>query len=105
MTNFEYKIRFEAIPWTSPMRGVRHKVEPIGDKKFRLVEYTPEMEPHWCERGHAGYILDGQMEIEFKEGAQIFKAGDGVNIPDGPEHMHKATVVSGVVRAFFIEDA
>jgi mannose-6-phosphate isomerase-like protein (cupin superfamily) len=104
MMDKECNIQFSTIPWASPMKGVRHKVKPVGDKKLRLVEYTQEMEPHWCERGHTGYILDGQMEIEFEEGVHTFKAGDGVNIPNGPEHKHRAKVVSGVVRAFFIED-
>ena len=30
---------------------------------------------------------------------------NGIAIPDGLEHRHRATVLSGVVRAMFVEDA
>jgi hypothetical protein len=92
------------MPWSSPVKGVRHKEQSIGDRKLRLVEYSEEMEPHWCERGHTGCILDGRIEIEFKDGVQTFKTGDGVSIPGGPEHKHKARVILGIVRAVFIEE-
>lgn len=101
----KYRIDFDSVEWSSPMDGVRHKLVPYQDKKLRLVEYSSDMEPHWCERGHVGYILDGQFQIEFADGVRIFNAGDGVVIPDGPDHKHRATVISNVVRAIFIEDA
>jgi ethanolamine utilization protein EutQ (cupin superfamily) len=101
----EYKVDFKSLPWALPMRGVRHKELVFGDRKLRLVEYSDKMESHWCERGHSGYILDGQIEIEFSDGVQTFKAGDGINIPGGSQYKHKARVLSGIVRAFFIEDA
>ena len=87
------------------MDGVRHKVFPFQERRLRLVEYSSDMEPHWCERGHAGYILEGVFQIEFTNGTQIFNAGDGIAIPGGPEHRHKATVSSATVRAVFVEDA
>jgi len=87
------------------MDGVRHKVFPFQGRRLRLVEYSSEFEPHWCERGHVGQILEGRFQIEFNDGTEVFKAGDGVAIPDGPEHRHRATVLSGIVRALFVEEA
>ena len=101
----KYKIDFDSVQWSSPMDGVRHKIFPFQDKKLRLVEYSSDMEPHWCDRGHAGYILEGRFQIEFTDGTEVFGAGDGIVIPNGPRHKHKATVLSEVVRAVFIEDA
>jgi quercetin dioxygenase-like cupin family protein len=75
-----------------------------GSKRVRLVEYSKSMPPHWCERGHYGYILDGRMEIKFADCVRVFTAGDGVFIPDGPEHRHNAKVLSEVVRVVFVED-
>jgi mannose-6-phosphate isomerase-like protein (cupin superfamily) len=63
------------------------------------------MEPHWCERGHAGLILEGQFQIEFADGTEVFNAGDGIAIPHGSEHRHRATVLSSPVRAVFVEEA
>lgn len=101
----KYKVDFDSIPWSSPMDGVRHKIFPFENKILRLVEFSSEMEPHWCERGHAGYILEGQFQIEFSHSTHIFNAGDGIAIPEGSEHKHKATVLSEIVKALFIEDA
>jgi hypothetical protein len=99
------KIDFDTLPWECPMPGIRHKAVSHGIRKVRLVEYAREMEPHWCERGHHGYILSGTMEIEFAGGALVFEAGHGVFIPAGHAHRHRARVLSDLVRAIFVEDA
>ena len=62
------------------------------------------MPPHWCERGHIGYILEGRFEIQFDNDTIIYEKGDGVFIPDGKKHRHNAKVLSEVVKAFFIEE-
>ena len=101
----KYRCDFDSLHWTFPMDGVRDKVFPFQEGRLRLVEYSPDMEPHWCERGHVGYVLEGQFQIEFNDGTQVFNAGDGIVIPGGPEHRHKATASSAIVRAIFVEDA
>ena len=68
------------------------------------MEYTTAMEPHWCDRGHFGWILEGRFEIEFDGRTEVFETGDGVFIPDGEEHRHRARVLGNVVRALFVED-
>jgi hypothetical protein len=100
-----YRVDFDALESESPIPGVRQKVVVVGDVKLRLVEYTPEMESHWCMVGHTGQILAGTFEIEFADGVLLFEPGDGVLIPSGPEHRHKARAVSPVVRALFVEGA
>jgi mannose-6-phosphate isomerase-like protein (cupin superfamily) len=101
----KYKIDFNSVQWESPMVGIRHKVFPFGERRLRLVEYSQSMKPHWCERGHTGYILEGRFQIEFDDGVRVFNAGDGVVIPDGSDDKHRATVLSEIVRAIFVEDA
>ncbi|MEW6352046.1 MAG: AraC family ligand binding domain-containing protein [Thermodesulfobacteriota bacterium] len=100
-----YRIDYSLFDWESPMEGVRHKVFSAKGKRLRLVEYTPAMQPHWCEKGHIGYILDGRLEIEFPQETFVFESGDGLFIPDGPAHRHMARALSDVVRAVFVEDA
>jgi quercetin dioxygenase-like cupin family protein len=99
-----YNIDFEKVDWTSPLTGMRQKVFEDGAKRVRLVEYGRDMEPHWCSRGHFGYVLDGRFEIEFDGGTEIFEAGDGVFIPGGDEHRHKGRVLSDRVTVVFVED-
>jgi quercetin dioxygenase-like cupin family protein len=100
---FPYKINFDQIEWESPIAGVRHKyIDQVGHR-IRLVEYSNEMPPHWCEKGHCGYLLRGKMEIEYSDTKIIYNPGDGIFIPDGPEHKHKGKVLSEQALVFFIE--
>ena len=98
-----YLVDFGAIPWTVPMEGVRCKIHAEGDRRVRLVEYGSPMPPHWCEKGHAGFILEGEFEIEFERETLVFRSGDGVFIPDGPAHKHRARALTDTVTALFVE--
>lgn len=98
-----YKINFDELNWDTPIKGVRHKIVDQEGTRIRLVEYTREMPLHWCCKGHAGYLLDGEMEIEYNSDKIIYKKGDGIYMPDGEEHKHKARVISEKAVVFFIE--
>ncbi|MCX6907075.1 MAG: cupin domain-containing protein [Verrucomicrobia bacterium] len=100
-----HRINFSSLAWESLMEGVREKAFTDGVKKLRLVEYAPAMPPHWCEKGHFGYILEGRFEIEFADVTYVFEQGDGVFIPSGAEHKHRARALSDIVRVVFVEDA
>lgn len=101
--NEKRHLKFDEVEWESPIPGMRQKVLRGEGLRVRLVEYTGAMEPHWCERGHAGCILEGMLETEFDDGIEILTAGDGVLIPDGARHRHRARVLTGPVRALFVE--
>lgn len=101
----QYMINFESMEWESPADGVRFKAYEQGSKKLRLVEFFKEfVEPDWCTKGHIGYILEGQMEIDFDEKIELFGPGDGVFIPAGPQHKHKGRVLTDKVKAILVED-
>ena len=100
-----YLVDFSTIPWVSPLPDVRHKLHQVDARTLRLVEYSQIMEPHWCERGHIGHIVEGRMKIEFKEESQIFEKDDAVFIPPGARHAHRATALTATVTALFVEDA
>jgi quercetin dioxygenase-like cupin family protein len=100
----QYVVDFESIPWEAPMAGLRFKADRRGARQLRLVEYTPDMEPHWCEKGHIGYLLDGRFEIRFDDDVFTFSPGDGIFIPPGKEHRHMGKALTERVRAVFVED-
>ena len=99
----QYKIKFDDIEWESPVEGVRYKKYIHENKQVRLVEYSKEMPPHWCEKGHYGMILEGEMEIEYQNEKIIYGKGDGVFIPDGTEHKHRGRVLTEFVKVIFVE--
>jgi quercetin dioxygenase-like cupin family protein len=99
-----YLVNLAALPWESPALGIRHKLHRVDSRVLRLVEYSQEMVPHWCSKGHIGQIVEGALEIEFGTGTLRFKAGDLVFIPAGPEHAHRAVVLTPTATALFVED-
>ena len=100
----QYKVNFEGINWEDPIEGVKCKIFKYGNKQLRLVVYTKEMPPHWCEKGHFGYILEDKFEIEYQNEKIIYQTGDGVFIPDSKEHKHRAKVLSEFVKVIFMEN-
>ncbi len=102
----QYKIGFQSMEWQAPAAKVMFKAYEQDGKKLRLVEFSKGfIEPDWCRKGHIGYILEGQMELDFNGKVIKFGAGDGVFIPTGEKHKHKGTVLTDVVKVILVEDA
>jgi quercetin dioxygenase-like cupin family protein len=100
-----YRIEFDGIAWQTPAVGARFKVHREGARQFRLLELTPEFEePEWCEKGHAGFIVAGELDINFHGLVVRFPQGSALSVPAGPQHGHKAKAVTPLVRLFLIED-
>ncbi|MDD5312744.1 MAG: cupin domain-containing protein [Dehalococcoidia bacterium] len=102
---FQYKADFSKLEWEIPIEGVRHKYFDRDGLRLRLVEYSKDMPPHWCEKGHYGYVIEGRMEIEYENGSVTYNPGDGILIPDGPEHKHRGKVLTDKALIFFVEKA
>lgn len=100
---FPYKIDFKKLEWDLPIEGVRQKFIDQNNFRLRLVEYSKRMSPHWCEKGHYGFLIEGQMKIEYEKSKIIYEPGDGIFIPEGPGHKHRARVISEKVLVFFVE--
>jgi len=101
----QYRIDFESMEWEVPADGVRFKAYGQCGRKLRLVEFSKEfVESDWCTKGHIGYILEGQMEIDFNGKKEVFSPGDGVFIPAGEEHKHKGRVLTDKVKAILVEN-
>ena len=100
-----YRINWDSLPWTTPMLGVRFKMHEQDGRKLRLAEFTREFkEPDWCRKGHIGYVLEGEGELQFSEQTVSLKAGDGIFIPAGEEHKHLLHVLGGRVRVVLVEE-
>ena len=101
----QYKVDFDSMPWQTPAAGVRFKACERDGRRLRLAEFTEEfVEQDWCTKGHIGYILKGQMEIDFDGNVIVVGAGDGLFIPAGREHNHKARVLTDTVQMVLVED-
>ncbi|MFH1008675.1 MAG: cupin domain-containing protein [Candidatus Latescibacterota bacterium] len=99
----QYKAPFDKLEWESPIEGMRHKYIGQNELRMSLVEYSKGMPRHWCEKGHYGYLIQGQMEIEYENARIVYEPGDGIFIPSGPDHKHRGNALSEKVLAFFLE--
>jgi len=101
----KYKVDFNTIPWDTSAVGVRFKVYEQNGRKLRLAEFTKEFfEADWCTKGHIGYVLEGQMKIDFDGKVVMFGPGNGLFIPAGEKHKHKAKVLTDVLKIVLVED-
>ncbi len=100
-----HRVDFESLPWESPAPGVRFKKHQDNGRQLRLVEFTKEfVEPDWCVKGHTGYVLEGVITVDFHGKDMVFVAGDGLFIPPGNEHGHKARPVTDAVTLVLVDE-
>jgi hypothetical protein len=86
-------VDFESIPWENPAPGVRYKAFIKGNQRLRLLEFSDSfIEPDWCIKGHAAYVIDGEFSLHLKDGIVHLKKGDIGFIPAGDEYGHKAVL-------------
>jgi hypothetical protein len=99
------RIAFEEMPWETSPSGVRFKVRRLGGQQLRLLEFSRDLNhPHWCTTGHVGYVVDGDMEVEFGSGAVVvYRTGDGVAIQAGEADKHRPRALTEHVRLIFVE--
>jgi hypothetical protein len=101
----DHKVDFESLPWQAPAPGVRCKAYEHEGRRLRLAEFTKEfVETDWCVKGHIGYVLEGVIAVDFHGKEAIFVAGDGLFIPPGNEHGHKARAVTDTVTLVLVDE-
>jgi quercetin dioxygenase-like cupin family protein len=81
---------FEPMGWRQ--RGERRSARGTGKRVPRPT-------------GHVRYVIEGDMEIEFDDRVEKYRAGDGLVIPAGMMDRHRPKALSDRVRLVFVEDA
>jgi hypothetical protein len=101
----QYRVMFESLDWQSPIHGARFKAFRSGTKQLRLVEFTSEfVEPDWCENGHIGFVIQGELEIDFHGRLVRYPEGSGIFITSGSASGHKGRSITPTVLLFLVED-
>ena len=99
----QYKVDFGEIPWESTIEHARSKTCRLNGRQIRIVEFARDfVEPDWCTKGHIGYVLEGDMDIDFQGVVVRYHQGDGLSIPAGTKHI--ARVLSDVVTLVMVEE-
>jgi len=90
-------ISFNDLPWEDIAPGARQKSIERGNQRIRLVCFSDTFEEEaWCCAGHRGYLLDGEMHINFNGTFKHFAKGDGLWIEKREETKHKVVMSLGM---------
>jgi hypothetical protein len=101
----QYRILFDELEWQDGIRGARFKAFRSGNKQIRLLEFTSAfIEPDWCEKGHVGFVVFGELEIDFRGKLVRYPQGSAIFIPSAAESGHKARSISAVTQLFLVEE-
>ena len=91
-----YLINFKNMDWERPAQGIRQKIFIRDNKRIMLVEFSENfIDTEWCKNRHIGYIVEGNITIDFNGKLIEFKSGDGIFIPEGEDNKHKGIIAKG----------
>jgi quercetin dioxygenase-like cupin family protein len=81
-------VAFGEASWEEEADGVRAQVRQVDGARWAIVVYAPGCgRPEFCEVGHEGYVIEGEIEYEFESGGTITaKAGEGFVLPTDDLH-------------------
>lgn len=97
------KIDFAALGWEAVATGLRVKSIEKDGKRIRLLEHSQEArEEEWCEKSHVGYVVEGELEIDFSGKTETFRTGEAIFISAGEKH--KAISITEKTLLFLVED-
>ncbi len=80
------------------------RVAEAAGRKLRVVELSPGyLANHWCEKGHAAYVLYGELTLERQGGERVvLRRGQGFAVGDGPP-AHRARAGRKGARLFLVD--
>ena len=71
-------VPFGELRWTDDAPGIRAREAEVEGKRWATVEYGEGAHREaWCEEGHRGYVVSGEIEYEFDDGRDPLRASQG----------------------------
>ncbi len=99
-------VDFPSLAWEEEGPGIRARVGGAAGSRWALVEYAPgAAREEWCTDGHRGYVLAGEIEYAFADGAPPLRlrAGQGFVLAAGTGHRGRNPGAE-LARLFLIDD-
>lgn len=106
----ERSVPFGEFEWTDDAPGIRAREADVEGARWAIVEYGEGVgREEWCEEGHRGYVLKGEIQYEFDDGRTPLRASEGEAflLPAAPIRggAHRGRNLSaGPTRLFLIDD-
>src|SRR5438477_541796 len=75
-----------------------------GDLRVRVVDYSPGyVADHWCDRGHVLYTLEGELEVELRDGRMFaLRPGMSFIVSDYGDAAHRVVTREGA-KVFIVD--
>jgi quercetin dioxygenase-like cupin family protein len=99
-------IALQSLPSADDVPGITAQETHAQGRRWAIVEYGPHARrEEWCLDGHAGFVLEGQVEYEFTddEPAMLVSAGHAFTLATGRGHRGHNPGES-IARLFLIDD-
>lgn len=76
----------------------------LEDLRLREVGYTAGyVADHWCDRGHVLYVLEGELEVELRDGRKFgMKPGMSFHVSDFGDAAHRVSTNRGA-KVFIVD--
>jgi len=104
------RVPFDELPWTDDAPGISARDVDVGGARWATVEYGEGVgREEWCEEGHRGFVLFGEIEYEFDDGRTPLRAkeNEAFLLPPAPlgGGAHRGrNLAPGPTRLFLIDD-
>jgi mannose-6-phosphate isomerase-like protein (cupin superfamily) len=94
---------FDTLPWERGAHPLERK-KLVPGRDVVLLEFAAGfVDPNWCERSHALYVIEGALEFELDHGSQRVGTGQSLVIDRGTRHRAKNPGARRAV-AFVVSD-
>ena len=103
-------VPFGEMEWTEDAPGIRARETEVDGARWAVVEYDEGVgREEWCEEGHRGYVVEGEIVYEFDDGREPLRASEGEAFLLPPATLgagaHRGrNLSSGPTRLFLIDD-
>jgi hypothetical protein len=103
-------VPFGEMEWTDDAPGIRAREAEVEGARWAIVRYDEEARrEEWCEEGHRGYVVEGEIEYEFDDGREPLRAAEGEAFLLPPATLgggaHRGrNFAPGSTRLFLIDD-
>lgn len=92
-------VPFPQLSWEQGSHPLERK-KAAPDVGLTLLEFAPGFrDPNPCVRGHAGFVLEGELAVEVAGGTLRIGAGEAFYVAPGDAH-HASNPGTAVVRLF-----
>ena len=103
-------VAFGEMEWSDDAPGIQTREAEVEGARWAIVRYgEAARREEWCEEGHRGFVVEGEIEYEFDDGRKPLRASEGEAflLPPATRRAgaHRGcNLAPGPTRLFLIDD-